>query len=603
LVGQDVAEVAALADRPRVRDVVLAVASGELASARAELTLAAPAAGMIELRLRGVPGGAVANLSDVTESVQLRERLARLARFDQMTGLANRSLLKEELGFWLDTGRRVGVLYLDLDGFKAVNDRFGHLAGDAVLVEAARRLVGAASGVPQRSVVARMGGDEFVVALQDCGVYEAAQASEAVLAALHPTFDVDDRAVRIGASIGVAATDDGGSTRTGAAGADDLLHRADIAMFAAKEAGRSQVRQWEAVVEERAMRKVDIAIGLRRALDTGQLALAYQPIVRLSDGVIVGAEALIRLHPDNPVTPPGLRGLPGTSGPQGRVPDDVEAHSMARRWHTPRAFDGSLEGLADLVSPAELVEVAEGTGEIDELGRWVLSEATRQAALWRSLDLDVRVSVNMSVRQLSDPDFVTAVRSALAAARLPADRLVIEITEGQLLGEGDRANDTIRRLRSDGVQLAIDDFGSGYSSLSYLRRMPIRTVKIDRTLLEGVGSDPRATTLVRAVIGAARGLGLLVVCEGIEHLSTARFLRDLGAWAGQGFALHAAMSSTALIDVLQGPPVSLADADRPPRTLHAVPAPPPGSIPAAGAARNGDHGTPISHHETAVSRD
>ena len=561
LVGEDVAEVAVLEERQRVRDAVTEVVRGRAASARAELTLAPPATGTVELRLRGVPGGAVANLSDVTESVRLRERLARMARYDQMTGLANRVHLEEELRLWLDGGHTVSVLYLDLDGFKAVNDRFGHLTGDAVLVEAARRLTSAVGAIEaSRTVVARIGGDEFVVALLDTPLPAALAGADRLVVALRPNFPVADRTLRIGVSIGVAATDDGARTGPGAQGAADLLHRADIAMFAAKQSGQSQVARWEAALEERALRKVDIAIGLRRALDTGRLALAYQPIVRLADGVIVGAEALIRL----------------------------DALDEAARDTAPDESPGALAGLADLVSPAELVEVAEGTGEIDELGRWVLVEATHQAYLWQQMGRDVRVNVNMSVRQLSDPGFVEAVRSALGRARLAPDRLVIEITEGQMLGEGDLANNTIRRLRADGVQLAIDDFGSGYSSLSYLRRMPVRTVKIDRTLLDGVGSDPRATTLIRAVIGAARGLGLLVVCEGIENLAMARLLRDLGAWAGQGFALHAAMSPSALLDVLEAPPLSLADPVGRAVRRHRSAWLPPGAV---------------SHHETAASLD
>jgi diguanylate cyclase (GGDEF)-like protein len=528
LFGIDISEVAQLDERGAVRELIRDVAGGGRPRARVEVTLAPPATGTAELRLRAVPGGAAAVLADVTDAVDLRERLAAVARYDQMTGLANRAHLIDEVSGWLDDDRPVGVLYLDLEGLKAVNDRFGHAAGDQVLVEVAGRLqmccstVGPAAMPDGAALVARVGGDEFVVAVRGARLETAMTAAEEFLAALRPSFEIAGRAVRIGASIGVSATDDGSRIESaGAVAAAALLHRADIAVFAAKQAGRSGVRRWDEPLEERARRKVDIAIGLRDALETGRLVLAYQPIVRLSDGAIVGVEALIRLP-----------------------------------------AQGSLASLAGLVTPAELVEVAEGTGEIDELGRWVLAEATHQASLWQRMEREVRVNVNMSVRQLSDPGFVEAVRAALAAARLAPDRLVIEITEGQLLGEGDRANDTIRRLRSDGVLLAIDDFGSGYSSLSYLRRMPVKTVKIDRTLLAGVGSDPRATTLVRAVIGAARGLGLQVVCEGIENLAMARLLRDLGAWAGQGFALHGAMSSSDLLDVLDGPAVDLSAATR-----------------------------------------
>lgn len=540
VVGAELADLTPLADRPGLRDLVLTVTSGRRAGLRVEIPLAEPASGLALLRVRSVPGGAVATLSDVTETAHLRERIADLAEHDQVTGLANRGHLLGVVGRWLDAGEPVGVLHLDLDGFKAVNDRFGHDAGDQVLREVAQRLQNLVNADPEvrgtqeghHPVLARLGGDEFVIALAGMPVQRAAHVAEDLLAVLETPFRIGDRAVRLGGGIGVAATRDdrGGalpgspapsgawpSLPLGTAGAAELMHRADIATVAAKHAPARRVVVWDPPLEERARRKVDIAIELRRALDTGRLVLAYQPVVRLADGVIAAVEALVRV-------------------PTG---------------------EGSGLALAEVVSPAELVEVAEGTGEIDELGRWVLAEATHQAALWQRMGKDVRVAVNMSVRQLSDPSVVDAVRAALIAAHLPADRLIIEITEGQLLGEGDRADLTIRRLQADGVSLAIDDFGSGYSSLSYLRRMPVKTVKLDRTLLGGVGSDPKATTVVRAVIGAARGLGLQVVCEGLEDLATARLLRDLGAWAGQGFAFYRAMSSTELLDVLEADPVDL----------------------------------------------
>lgn len=534
LVGNDLAELVPLDDREGLREVVLAITSGRRASARVQISLAPPASGTASLRLRAVPDGAMATLGDLTEAAQLRQRIVELTHHDPVTGLANRDHLLSGIGDWLGGGRSVCLLHLDLDGFKAVNDRFGHEVGDGVLREVAVRLQNQVNADPRvrgtghqpAPLLARIGGDEFVIAVAGLPLPRAMELAEQVLAALDSPFRIGERPVRLGAGIGVAATQDdrAGSwpavwpaVPSGTTGAADLLHRADIATEAAKRTGGTRVVVWDQPLEERARRKVDIAIELRRALDTGRLALAYQPIVRLADGVIVGVEALVRV-------------------PAG----EAEV------------------ALAEVVSPAELVEVAEGSGEIDELGRWVLAEATHQAALWQQMGKDLRVGVNMSVRQLSDPAVVDAVHSALAAAHLAPDRLLIEITEGQLLGEGDRADLTIRRLQADGVSLAIDDFGSGYSSLSYLRRMPVSTVKLDRTLLGGVGSDPKATTVVRAVIGVARGLGLQVVCEGLEDLATARLLRDLGAWAGQGFALHRAMSSAELLDILDGPPVDLA---------------------------------------------
>jgi diguanylate cyclase (GGDEF)-like protein/PAS domain S-box-containing protein len=521
MLGMYVAELAVAQDRQRLRDAVSEVVGGRRGSERVEMRLAAPATGTAELRLRGLPGGAVANLSDVTDSVQLRERLERLARFDEMTGLANRSHLLDEVGGWLRAGERVSVLYADLDGFKAVNDRFGHLCGDGVLIEAAHRLANAATGLPvEQTLVARMGGDEFVVAV--CGARPGALAvvTDRVMASMRPTFAVADRAVRVGLSIGVAGTDDAVPEGLDPGDADHLLHRADLAMFAAKQAGRFRVMPWDPAMEARAMRRVDIAIGLRRALDSGRLALAYQPLVRLTDGVVIGVEALIRV-------------AGGDNAP------------------------GSLAGLTGLVTPAELVAVAEDTGEISEMGQWVLTEATHQAAGWRALGHDIAITVNVSVRQLAADGFAESVHRALHAAQLPAGSLVVEITEGQLLSEQDPGWRAVEQLREMGVVLVIDDFGSGYSSLAYLRRMPVRGVKLDRALLEDLTVDPRARTLARAVIAAARALGLLVVAEGLESLEAARIVRDLGAFAGQGFALFEAMPGPAVAGVLAGPPVSL----------------------------------------------
>jgi EAL domain-containing protein (putative c-di-GMP-specific phosphodiesterase class I) len=363
-----------------------------------------------------------------------------------------------------------------------------------------------------------MGGDEFVVALLGVRPEHVVLTTERLLAGMRPTFSVHDRAVRVGLSVGVATTDD--PVPGPDDGASGLLHRADVAMFAAKQAGRFRAMHWDAAMEARALRRVDIAIGLRRALDGRRLALAYQPLVRLSDGAVIGAEALVRISADD-------------RGP------------------------GALAGLPDLVTPAELVAVAEDTGEIVELGQWVLAQATAQAARWRAGGHDVFVTVNVSVRQMEGEGFVASVAAALEAAELPAGSLIVEITEGQLLSEADPAWRTAEQLRDLGVVLVIDDFGSGYSSLSYLRRLPVRGVKLDRALLDDLTTDPRARTLARAVVAAARALGLLVVAEGLESLEAARVVRDLGAYAGQGFALCQAVPADDVARLLAGPPINL----------------------------------------------
>ena len=537
-------ELARPEDQRKVREAVLEVTRGHRAAAEIEVRLAPPATGTAQLRLRGVDGGAVANLNDVTDAVELRQRLERLARFDQMTGLANRSHLLDEVGTWLSadpvhgTGQSgIAVLYADLDGFKAVNDRFGHAAGDRVLVEVAARLDAVAGGVDaRRRMVSRVGGDEFILALEGIGPEAAGTAAQRLVEAIGPSFRVGGRTVRLGVSVGVAYTDADDQDRPGrvpreireGAGehpagtrgsAATLVHRADLAMYAAKADGRSRSELWVPELEERVRRRVDLAIGLRDALERGRLSVAYQPIVRLSDGHVQGVEALLRL-------------------PTGQLPP---------------------AGLDDLVTPAELVEVAEDTGAITELGEWVLRQAVTQAAGWARRGFDLSVSVNMSVAQLVSPAFVELVTGMLEATGLPPARLVLELTESQLVGPSGPAPEALQALRDAGIRLAIDDFGTGYSSISYLRRMPVSLVKIDRSLLAGLGTDPRAAALLSAVVAMARGLDLSVIAEGMEDLETARALRDLGVQAGQGFALSRALPASEVRTLLERGPIDLGD--------------------------------------------
>ena len=525
--GRSFDDLARAEDRRLVREAVLDVTRGRKESAQVELRLAAPATGTAQLRLRAVPGGAVANLNDVTDSVELRQRLERLARYDQMTGLVNRSHLLEVIGAWLaEPELDVVVLYSDLDGFKGVNDRFGHGAGDRVLTDVASRFEALAGAVDARRViVGRVGGDEFIMGMEGITADAARLAAQRVVEAITPPFVMGDRTVQLGVSVGLAGS---GPTHGpahlrvpgGEAGAGELVHRADLAMYAAKGSGRAQVATWEPELEEQARRRMDIAIGLRAALDTNRLAVAYQPIVRLSDGVVVGAEALLRL-------PPGI-------DPAALAP-----------------------GLDDLVSPAELVAVAEDNGTILEMGEWVLAQAAQQAAEWAACGYQASVSVNMSVQQLVSPHFVDSVKTILRSYGLSPGRLVLELTESQLVGQTGPALAALERLRAAGVRLAIDDFGTGYSSLSYLRHMPVQLVKMDRTLLDDVGIDSRATALARSVVAMARDLGLLVVAEGMEDMASVRLLRDLGAYAGQGFALSPALPADQMAQVLAGPPLDL----------------------------------------------
>ncbi len=587
--GQALADLAGARDRQAVAAVVREVVEGRAPAAQVELALAPPAGGTAELRLRGIPDGAVGNLHDVTDAVRLRARLEQLARYDQMTGLANRTHLLERINAWLaedtgsvpaksavpgaqavrrvpgrttgrrpETSRRVSVLFGDLDGFKGVNDRFGHVAGDVVLVAVAHRLEAAIGDLRVEHLLARIGGDEFVLALRGVEDAELRVVAEHLIEAIRPAFPVGDRTVTLAMSLGTASvtwdavrpsgTGGVGGPRqvseasqageagqageaeapaavgpAGEAGAVDaatLLHRADLAMFAAKAQGPGRVESWREDLEERAARRVDIAIGLRAALDTGRLALAYQPLFRLSDGVVIGAEALIRVPSDDTVP-------------------------------------GSLGGLSGIVTPAEIIAVAEDTGTIIEMGEWVLTQATRQAATWAADGHELLIAVNLSPGQLAAPGFADSVLRILAAAGLPARRLLLEITESQLVDETGPVLGTLERLRACGVALAIDDFGTGYSSLAYLRRLPVQLVKLDRSLLDGVADDPRARHLVRAVIAMARALGLLVVAEGLEDLPTVRAVHGLGAYAGQGFALSEPVPPAELAAILARGPLDL----------------------------------------------
>jgi diguanylate cyclase (GGDEF)-like protein/PAS domain S-box-containing protein len=517
LIGRSFDDLAQAEDRRQVREAVLDVTRGKAEATQVELRLNAPATGTAQLRLRQLDGGAVANLNDITDSVELRQRLERMARYDQMTGLVNRAHLLDVVGSWLTEDEPdVVILYADLDGFKAVNDRFGHGAGDRVLIEVASRFEALAGALDaRRAIVGRVGGDEFVMGLEGIRPQAARLAAQRVVEAITPSFSISDRTVQLGVSVGLAGVgpQHGYDVVTGNSGASELVHRADLAMYDAKTSRRSQVGQWDPELEERIRRRVDIAIGLRTALDTGRLAVAYQPIVRLSDGVVVGAEALLRL-------PPGVALAPG---------------------------------LDDLVSPAELVAVAEDTGTITEMGEWVLTQAAQQAAEWLAAGYRMSMSVNMSVQQLVQPGFVDSVSDILRECELPAGQLVLELTESQLAGQVGPSMQALERLREAGIRLAIDDFGTGYSSLSYLRRMPVQLVKIDRTLLDDVGSDLRATALVRSVVSMARDLGLLVVAEGMEDMDSVRVLRDLGAYAGQGYALSPALPPDQMMQVLAGP--------------------------------------------------
>jgi diguanylate cyclase (GGDEF)-like protein/PAS domain S-box-containing protein len=430
--------------------------------------------------------GIVLNTRDITERRELEQRLTHQAMHDGLTGLANRVLLRSRLEQALRRPRPgtlpPALLFLDLDGFKGVNDTFGHAQGDALLIAAATRL---REQVGSSDVVARLGGDEFAVLL------EAPRDRQAVLdiahritSALKVPFRVFGRETAGSASIGVAIAEPVDS-------AGDVLRHADVAMYLAKANGRGRYELFEPRMLESVVGRLGLQSDLRRALDTPdsrEFLLDYQPIVELATQRVVGVEALMRW--DHPV--------------QGRI------------------------------TPAVFVPLAEETGLIVPLGRRALHLACSDSAPWVREYPGMHVTVNLSARQLPDPALASEVSNALAESGLPPASLVLELTESAIMQQPERSAQVFRELRGLGVRLAIDDFGTGYSSLSYLQKLPAAILKIDRSFLTSLDQGPNGSTLVKGIIGLANGLGLITVAEGIENEEQATILRALGCSCGQG---------------------------------------------------------------------
>jgi diguanylate cyclase (GGDEF)-like protein/PAS domain S-box-containing protein len=433
--------------------------------------------------------GLVLNTRDVTDRKILQDELAHQAFHDSLTGLFNRAVFRDRVDHALARGARAGqtvaVLLLDLDGFKTVNDSLGHDAGDELLVGVGRRLE--ASG-RSSDTVARIGGDEFAILLEDqADALSARSAAERLLHELATPFEVRGREVFVRASIGIALSmTDGDRT-------DELIRNADTAMYAAKRGGKARYEFFEPLMYERAVARFEVQADLERALARSEFELHYQPIIDFATGGIEGIEALVR-------------------------------------WHHPTR---------GLLSPIEFIPVAEETGLIVPLGTWVLGEACRQAAAWRRSDpahAGMWVSVNLSTRQLLEPDLVERVLQILSESGLSPNALTLEITEGSLMQDVDETVTKLRGLKDLGVRLAIDDFGTGSSSLSYLRQFPIDVLKIDKAFVDEVaGTGPQGPLLVHAIIDMARRLGVDTIAEGIEFGEQLSELRLAGCSSGQGY--------------------------------------------------------------------
>ncbi len=426
---------------------------------------------------------------DMTEQKRAEETLRHLAHYDQLTCLPNRVRLHEDLGARLAPRADappapVAVALLDLDGFKDVNDTLGHSTGDRLLQEVAGRLVAATEGVAQ---VYRLGGDEFVVVAPNCGdPRPAAELVETLLGRLAERFDLHDHSLFVGASAGIAIAPSHGDT------VDELIANADLALYDAKAAGRQTYRLFVPVLRAKAQARRKLDGELRRAFAAGELVLHFQPQFRLQDGAVIGAEALLRWeHPE-------------------------------RGTLTPGAF---IDALAE--SPIAV-----------EVGRWILQASCRSAQRWRMLGLGpLRVGVNLFPAQFRDSGFVNDIEAALMDARLPPDALELEITENIALGRDDKVLEALGYLRDRGVQIAFDDFGTGYASLSYLTRYPLTRIKIDQSFVRKIGKEsaPEDSAIVRSLIVMAHNLGLGIIAEGVETEDQAAFLRDNHCDEVQGF--------------------------------------------------------------------
>ncbi|HTX33346.1 MAG TPA: EAL domain-containing protein [Solirubrobacteraceae bacterium] len=418
--------------------------------------------------------------------VALRDSEAKLSHqavHDPLTGLPNRTLLLDRLRMALaERGDpQVALLFVDLDGFKVVNDSLGHDAGDALLVKAAERISGV---LRPADTAARIGGDEFAILCKTSAPTTTGIAvAKRIIDALASPFRIAGREAFVTASIGIAAHD--GTP-------EELLRDADVAMYRAKASGKGGYAVFEEEMRADAISRLELAADLQRALEERELVLHYQPIVELEEGQIVGYEGLIRWqHPQRGLLPPG-------------------------------AF----------------IPLAEATGLIKPLGAWVLSEACRQMAAWHAEAPEGRrlyVSVNLSAHQIGDERIICDVREALAASGLPSESLVLELTETALMADIDTSAVRLRTLRQLGVQIAIDDFGTAYSSLHYLQQFPIGILKIAKPFIDGLtGSDSQAA-MARAITNLGRNLGLDMVAEGIEQSEQLALLRELGCPHGQGF--------------------------------------------------------------------
>ena len=446
---------------------------------------------------------------DVTEQKRTEQRMAHLANFDHLTGLPNRALFRDRLAGAMLRAQRaerlVGLLFLDLDRFKQVNDSLGHQFGDQLLKQVSERLQQCVRGSDSvarptsldettDSTVARLGGDEFTIVLEAIKhIDEVTRIAQRIVSALAAPFDLDGHQIFVGASIGITVYpfDD--------VDLDNMIRNADAAMYRAKALGRNNFQFYTDDLNANAEERLWLETELRQALEQNQFELVYQPKLNLAANRITGVEALLR-------------------------------------WRSPRL---------GFVSPVDFIPLLEETGLIVPVGAWVLRAACEQAAAWLSEGRNLTMAVNLSPRQFHDAGLTAFIQSALDDVGLPASQLELEVTESLLMVDSESSQTTLTSIKQMGIKISVDDFGTGYSSLAYLKRFPLDTLKIDRSFVKDVGIDPDGTAIVHAVIALASSLRLSVVAEGVETAEQLAFLRDTQCDQVQGYLISQPLNATA----------------------------------------------------------
>ena len=444
----------------------------------------------------GDPQYYLAQLLDITERRQMLENLEHELLYDKLTGLANRTLLTGRLTQALGSGgknrEQLGIILLDIDRLKVVNDSFGHGVGDSLLVQVGDRLR-ATIGVSD--AVGRVGGDVFAVVCDGASAQETERIAQRVLTAVRQQYSIGDWEINVTASVGIALADESST-------AESLLRDADDATRLAKSLGCDRAKLFDNALRAKAKERMITTNALRNALERNELSVNYQPVIDLAAGTMVSAEALLRWTHHGPI------------------------------------------------SPAVFIPIAEETGLIIPIGAWVLEQACQQLSQWQRTDPLMSVAVNLSMRQVMSPDILEQIRGVLKSTRIRPESLCLELTESVFMEDIDQCAEILAGLKNLGVQLSLDDFGTGYSSLSYLSRFPFDIVKIDQSFIRGLGANPHDTALVAAILSMAEALGLSVTAEGIEDQSQLTALEEMGCQLGQGFFLDRPMPAEAMNQLL-----------------------------------------------------